>query len=255
MFRILCVEDANDTIEILSSTLYGYEVSFAKTVKEALDQLESKPFELVLLDIELPDGSGFEILAHLQSKRKNLPVICLTGKKDFSSKVSAFSLGADDFVQKPFDHRELRLRVDSKLRKVDQNKVANDRIYIGDLTCILQEQRLRNNLDGRAIDLTSHEFRIFRLLAKTPNKIFTREEILDRIWTDTVSVTDRTIDVHISNLRKKIQGSQVTIETVIGAGYRIATKTNATPSTVKPAQPSPSRVPVHSHSNPDIKAS
>ncbi len=222
MFRILCVEDASEMVEILTTTLENHQLTFASTVKDALRLLDSMSFSLMLLDVALPDGSGFEILAHLQGTQKSIPVICLTGKKDFGSKVSAFSLGADDFIQKPFDPRELKLRVDAKLRKTEGSKQAQDFLRIGDLISSAEEQRLRRSSDDRCIDLTTYEFRIFHLLARTPNKVFKRDEILSRIWTDSLSVSDRTIDVHISNLRRKLQGTQVTVETVIGTGYRIS---------------------------------
>jgi DNA-binding response OmpR family regulator len=221
MLRILCVEDAADVVAILEVTLIDYQVAFASSVTQALELLKREQFHLALFDIELPDGSGLEILASLQTQRRNMSVIFLTSKKDFASKVTAFSLGADDFIVKPFDPKELRLRVDAKLRKLTAAAEENSVLRIGTLTCNLQEQRIFKNSGRDAIDLTSFEFRIFHLLAKTPNKIFSREEILDRVWGNGVSVTDRAVDVHISNVRKKLAGTDVSIEAVIGSGYRI----------------------------------
>lgn len=225
MFRILCVEDADDILEILTTTLESHQLTFARTIKDALRLLSTDSFSLMLLDIELPDGSGFEILAQLQEKLKDLPVICLTGKKDFGSKVSAFSLGVDDFIQKPFDPREVKLRVDAKLRKLTSARQEGQMLRVGDLSFSSEEQRLQRSSDNKFIGLTAHEFRIFQLLARTPNKVFKRVEILDRVWTDSVSVTDRTVDVHISNLRRKLRGTRVSIETVIGTGYRLSIAT------------------------------
>ncbi len=227
MLRILSIEDSEESIEVLKSALHGLDLTFAKSIKESICTLEAQAFSVILLDLDLPDGSGLEIFSELREKDKNISIICITGKKDFASKISAFALGADDFIQKPFDPRELRIRVEAKLRKYILNNAEEGRVRVGDLTYSVQEQRVTRALDGSAIDLTGHEFRIFRLLAKMPSKVFTREEILERVWSDSVSVTDRTVDVHISNLRRKIGKSLVSIETVIGVGYRLSVARSA----------------------------
>lgn len=221
MSRILCVEDSTDTLEILAVVLQHHELTFAHSVREALRLVDTESFLLMILDVELPDGSGFEVLAHCQGRAKALPVICLTGKKDFASKVSAFSLGADDYIQKPFDPRELKLRVDSKLRKVRDSKRERNALRVGDLIFSVEDQRVRHATGNKPLDLTTHEYRILYLFARTPQKVFMREEILNRVWSDSVSVTDRTVDVHVFNLRRKLQGSLVTIETVVGTGYSL----------------------------------
>lgn len=128
MFKILCVEDSSDTIAILATTLEEHQVIFGKSVAEAQRFLQEDRFDLLLLDVDLPDGNGLEILATIQNKIHDMGVICLTGKQDFGSKVSAFSLGADDFVQKPFNPLELKLRVDGKLRKINKAKDAQETI-------------------------------------------------------------------------------------------------------------------------------
>ncbi len=227
MHRILCVEDSNETLEILSTILEEHHLVIAKTVQDATKYLKKEAFSLIILDVELPDGNGFEILASAQSKMENTSIICLTGKSDFASKVSAFTLGVDDFVQKPFHPQELKLRIESKLRKISKSKEQGQAIRFGDLVCSPQEQRLRRNIDNKIIDLTSHEFRIYHLLVLTPNKVFTREEILDRVWTDSVKVADRVVDVHVSNLRRKLNGTKVGVETIVGTGYRIQLNENA----------------------------
>lgn len=219
MHKILCVEDAPDTLLILKTTLAGYDVATARSLQEAKALLHKERFSLVLLDVELPDGTAFEVMSEFASTLKNIPVIFLTGKTDFATKVSAFSMGADDYIVKPFDPKELRLRVDSKLRKVIAQN--DDILQIGPLTCNVQEQRLYKQESREAIDLTSLEFRIFHLLAKTPNKIFSRSEVIDRVWGQSISVSERSVDVHVSNLRKKLEGTGVTIEAVIGSGYRV----------------------------------
>lgn len=222
MAQILCIEDSEDTILILVKALNGHNLTFARSIQEAQRALEKESYSLLLVDIGLPDGSGLEFLAEHTDLARKLPVLILTGKQDFASKVLGFSLGCDDFIIKPFDPRELLLRVETRLKKNILGDHDDTFRTIGDLIYSTQEQRLRKQSDGAIIELTSLEFRIFHLLAKAPNKIFSREEILNRVWTDHVSVIDRTVDVHISNLRRKIANSIVTIDTVIGSGYRIS---------------------------------
>lgn len=221
MYRILCVEDSEDTILLLEHALKGHQVVFARTVREALNYVEKDMFDLFLIDIELPDGTGLEFVARLPVNLKDLPILFLSGRQDFSAKVSAFSLGADDFVPKPFHAEELKLRIDARLRKKAARAGQGGTFTIGDLVCSPQEQRIARNGDNKSIELTSLEFRIFRLLTTTPNRIYQREEILNKVWSGCVAVTDRTVDVHVSNLRKKLTGSKVKIETVIGMGYRV----------------------------------
>jgi len=222
MNRILCVEDSKDSLLLLEEALAGHPLAFATTLREALNLVSRESFDLYLIDIELPDGTGFELLSALSDKARTKPILFLTGRHDFSSKVAAFSLGADDFIVKPFDLKELRLRIESRLRKSRMRDEENSTFSFGNVIGSTQEQRIHKRSDGTSIDLTSLEFRIFRLLANAPNKIFTRDEILNRIWTDSISVSLRTVDVHVSNLRRKLAETGVTIETVIGTGYRIA---------------------------------
>lgn len=221
MLPILCVEDHPETRLMLQATLGHYPLQFATTMKEAVALLEKEQFSLVLMDIELPDGNGIEIFASFGDKLRGVPCIFLTGRLDFASKAAAFSLGAEDFVAKPFDPRDLKLRVEAKLRKVQDASTQAKELRIGNLTCLLEEQRIVNQTTGAPLDLTGREFRLFYLLAKHPNKVFTRAEILERVWGGSVSVTDRAVDVHISNLRKKLAGTTVSVEAVVGSGYRI----------------------------------
>lgn len=221
MQKILCVEDSSVTAQLLKTLLSGYDVTIAKSLQEARASLAKDKFSLLLLDIELPDGTGFELMAELGDNVRFTPVIFLTGRLDFASKASAFALGADDFIVKPFDPKDVRLRIDSKLRKMAVLEQRDQILTIGNLVCNVQEQRLHKKDGGQSIDLTSLEFRIFRLLATAPNKIFTRPEILERVWGQTISVTERAVDVHISNLRKKLEGTGVNIDAIVGTGYRI----------------------------------
>ncbi len=229
MHKILVVEDAPEILLILENVLQGYDYLFATSLKQAQDLLARTQFSLVLLDVELPDGNAFDFMATAGDKFRGAQVIFLTGRGDLASKASAFSLGADDYIVKPFDANELKLRIDAKLRKFAATANQQSIMRLGRLVCNLQEQRLFKNDTGQMIDLTFLEFRIFRLLAGTQNKIFSRAEILDRVWGHSISVTDRVVDVHISNLRKKLAGTGVNIEAVIGTGYRLEVDSSLQP--------------------------
>lgn len=223
MAKILCVEDGNDTLLVLESTLKGHELHFAKSVKVAVEMLQINQFDLVLLDVELPDGTGLELLADAASRIESTPVIFLTSKSDFPTRVSAFSLGADDYIQKPFDPRDLKIRAEAKIRKALKMKAEQDLIKVGPVVCNVSEQRIYRSGEenSNAIELTALEFKIFVLLARTPNKVFSRSEILERVWGSNHSITERAVDVHVSNLRKKLNQLKVDVEGVVGTGYRI----------------------------------
>lgn len=168
----------------------------------------------------MPDGSGLEILAHLQEHSQSIPVICLTGRKDLASKASAFSLGAEDFIEKPFNPLELKMRVNARIRKYSEKKNFSQELEIGELRLSSAEQTVLTK-SGKNISLTTHEFKILNMFANAPKRIFTRDEIIHRVWRDSVSVNDRAVDVHISNVRRKISGSKVFIKAVIGRGYKL----------------------------------
>lgn len=235
MEKILCVEDGEDTLLLLAATLDSHQLIFARTLKHAIQCLTSEVYSLVIIDVDLPDGSGLEVLAATSEQLRGTPIIFLTGKSDFATKVSAFSLGADDYIQKPFDPKELRLRVDSKLRKTAHLRRDDTSFKMGPVTVNVQEQRIySSDACSKPIELTSLEFRIFQLLARTQNKIFSRDEILDRVWGNSFAVTDRAVDVHVSNLRKKLAGTGVTIEAVIGSGYRVLVSESRGPTNPTP---------------------
>jgi DNA-binding response OmpR family regulator len=223
MHEILCVEDGKDTRLILEATLKGYQLVFAPTLEAARNHIRSGSFALILLDIHLPDGNGLEFLAEISDVIESTPVVLLTSKTDLPSKASAFSMGADDFIQKPFDPRELKIRVDAKIRRNENLQRQSNILKAGHLVCHLDEQRVQGFDDrGKSeISLTTREFKILSLLLRAQNKVFSRAEILDRAWTGDLHVTERAVDVHVSNLRKKISKWGVDIEALVGSGYRL----------------------------------
>lgn len=220
MRQILCVEDSPEVRLMLETALGDYLLTFATSLREARQAIAASSFSLVLLDIGLPDGSGIELMAERASLLSGVPVIFLTGRDDLASKASAFSLGAEDFIRKPFDPIDLRLRLDARIRKASEGVSSRGFVRFGSVTCRTEEQKITwgTNEGGH---VTSIEARLFAVMAQTPQKIFTRTELLDRVWGQGISVSDRVVDVHISKLRKKLAGSGVSIESVTGTGYRI----------------------------------
>lgn len=224
MAKILCVEDAPDTVAILQILLKDHSPTFVSSLLEARRLLETRTYQLLLLDVNLPDGTGIDLMTQIYSEQKGIDVVFLTGRKDLETKATAFSLGAEDFIAKPFDPIDLKLRIDAKLRKRERSQLQNNQLKIGQLALYLDEHRAVNTQTNQTLDLTTLEFRLLALFIRTTQKVFTRPEILDRVWGTAVSVSERAVDVHVSNLRKKLAGTGVTISSVVGAGYRLEHK-------------------------------
>lgn len=226
MKKILCIEDTPESITVIKHALRDYELTCCTTVKEAtallIAQQPDSLYSVVLIDIELPDGQGYELMPVLQKTLHNTSVIFISSHLAFHEKFMAFSLGAIDFIQKPFDPRDLAMRVEAQFKRRSLQESLSQVIKIGDLTCDLDEQKFYGyNHEEKNMDLTNIEFKIFRLLSKNPNKIFPREAILERIWGNNVVITVRTVDVHISNLRRKLADTKVSIQHKHGHGYSI----------------------------------
>lgn len=225
MHKLLLVED-NEVMRVLAAnTLKEFSLSMSATLKEAQVLMQVNTFDLILLDIGLPDGDGLTFLNHLSnSSGAQTPVIIISGKTDIASKVTAFSFGAEDFISKPFDPIELKARVAAKLKKIDQAKTNLDQMKIGDLVITVSKQKvviLVNGNDQIPVDLTTLEFKLLLSLAKHPERVYTREHLLSEVWGNDLSVTLRSVDTHVAHLRKKIHKSKVKIDTVIRSGYRL----------------------------------
>ncbi len=222
--EVLVIEDNREIKVLLDFSLEDYKVCFCENLAEATKALSKQKFDLILLDLGLPDGDGLQFLTHLSSspETKDTPVIILSGKSEISNKVLAFSVGAEDFISKPFDPLELKARVAAKLKRSEKNQSKSEALKVGDLSFQVPKQRVAIVTDGKeeTIDLTSLEFRLLLTLAKAPERIFSRDFLLSEVWGSDVSVTDRTVDTHIGHVRKKISKSKCKIDTVIGSGYR-----------------------------------
>lgn len=219
---VLIVEDSPEYIHIVKAGLSSkYTVLTAETGKEALSVLQDSSVDLVLLDVVLPDMHGYQICDFIRSqpKHQNMSVIFLTGQNQIEEKLAGFDHGADDYLTKPFHVKELMARVAANLRKL--HHVESSLVQLGDLLLNTQKQTMSIRGEGRDEDLTRIEFKLLTLFARHPDWVFSRKQILEKIWPDKINVSDRTIDSHISNLRKKISNTGVLIEAVHGSGYRL----------------------------------
>jgi DNA-binding response OmpR family regulator len=222
--KILFIEDTPETQVLLQSVLKEYKVLCCSNLEEARRGLSQGPFAALILDIELPDGDGLRFLAECpEALKKQTAIFIISSKTALANKAMAFTYGADDFISKPFDPLELKMRVDAKIRKISEQQNLLENFKIEDLIVNTAEQRLYHETPSEThqISFTSLEFRIFTFLSKNKDKIISRDEIINQIWGGRVHVTDRTVDAHIAHIRKKIAASRVKIETVFGSGYKL----------------------------------
>lgn len=220
-FRLLLVDDEEDLREILTFNLAGegYQVSTAANAEEAL-KMPLEEYHLLILDVMMPGMSGFKLAEVIRRDKKlTTPIIFLTAKDTENDLLTGFNIGADDYMAKPFSIKELQARVQAVLMRSIQGGLdfEESQIEIGTLLIDLDTKQVFVN--GEPIDLTKKELEILILLARDPSKVFSREEILDRVWREDVFVMERTIDVHITRIRKKLRGSGVKIINRSGFGY------------------------------------
>ena len=222
MPKILVVDDEEDLCEILKFNLEieGYEVDTAFSAEEAL-KMDIASYQLLLLDVMMGEISGFKMASILKKEEKtaDIPIIFLTAKDTENDMLTGFNLGADDYISKPFSIRQVVARVKAVLRRTsDKEKVPeNECLKYEPLS--LDTKRIKASVDGQEVPLTKKEFEILKLLLENKGNVFSREEILSRIWKDEVYVLDRTIDVNITRLRKKIGPYGKNIVTRLGFGY------------------------------------
>lgn len=225
--KVLSIEDDLTIQALIEQSLKDFSVTTVASLRSAEVELAKNLFDAILLDIELPDGDGlkfFTKLTHDQTHKK-IPTLILSGHGDISNKLMAFSVGADDFITKPFDPLELNARLTSKIKKMQSDIEEKKTRKIGDLEIDFDRQRVFQIINGKEKDLslTAIEIKILTMLSKRTEQVFSREQILNTVWGETV-ITDRTVDSHIAHLRTKILGSSVLIDTVKNFGYRLVLK-------------------------------
>lgn len=221
MPRILVVEDEPNLALGLEDDLKleGYEVEVVRDGKTASERAQEKPFDLIILDVMLPRKDGFEVCRELRHAGLRTPIILLTAKTQESDKVLGLELGADDYVTKPFSPRELRARVKAILRRAAGE--APEVYQFGDVEVDFGRCEIRRA--GKAVEATPLEFKLLSAFIRHRGRALSRDQLLDEVWGRGIAVTDRVIDTHITNLRKKIEPEPSEpryLVSVRGVGYR-----------------------------------
>ncbi len=221
-YKILVVDDEQDLCEILKFNLEteGYTVDTANSAEEALSMGVEK-YDLLLLDVMMGGMSGFAMAKKIKSEplTEHIPIIFLTAKDTENDTVTGFNLGADDYISKPFSIREVTVRVRAVLRRTQEGGTRQQTNIISYQGLELNLDKKTVSIDGEDIPFTKTEFEILHLLLDERGKVFSRQELIDRIWPKDVLVLDRTVDVNITRLRKKIGRFSKCIVTRLGFGY------------------------------------
>jgi DNA-binding response OmpR family regulator len=219
--KILIVDDEQDIREILQFNLEneGFTAELAASAEEALPKIEKGKFSLVLLDVMMGRMSGFQLAKILKDNGNHTPIIFLTAKNTENDMLTGFSIGADDFIRKPFSIKEVIVRIKSLLKRTQtpENNTEKSKIEINNRFSINLDKK-SIDIDGNTLTLTKKEFEVLILLVQNEERIFTRDEILSRIWQHEI-VLDRTIDVHIAKIRKKLGVFASCIVKRSGYGY------------------------------------
>lgn len=224
--NVLAVDDDESTLKLITYALQdnGFNIIKLTEGNTALEYISKNIIEAAILDLSLPDIGGMDILKAIRASQFNrhIPVIILTSTDDKFDTVLALELGADDYIVKPFHKRELIARLNLRLKRMNSNNSSSIyNISFGNL-CIDTEKR-EVTKDNSIIQLTFKEFELLHLLASNPGKVFSRDNLMSQLWSDSYFAETRVIDMHISSLRKKLKDSSTKnahIETVRGVGYR-----------------------------------
>ena len=224
--KILIIEDEPDIRRNLEYNLgrEGFNASSVGTLDGAYEKINSKKFDLILLDLMLPDGSGLELCKKIKSNSETeaTPVVILTAKDDEVDRVVGFELGADDYVTKPFSVRELILRVKAILKRSDTKtkEVVEVERQFGDLKIDIDSHEV--HVDSQLIELTALEFRLLKELVDKRGRVQSRDQLLSEVWGYNAEVTTRTVDTHIKRLREKLGSMGKYVQTIRGVGYKFS---------------------------------
>ncbi len=219
MEKVLLIEDDNNLGKSINDFLAGeqFDVNWVTSLSGA-KKMDLEKYNLVILDWMLPDGQGVDFLKDIRNDGNKTPVIMLTAKTDLIDKVVGLETGANDYMTKPFEPRELLARIRVQLRQSDTQKVADKgQVSINNLTLNFDTREVFWN--GALVDMTKMEFDFLRLLAENPNRALSRDEILNKVWGYESYPSTRTVDTHVLQLRQKL--SDELIETVRGIGYKL----------------------------------
>ena len=219
--KILVVDDECDICEILSFNLQneGYEVTTALSAEDAAKKLTPE-HNLILLDVMMGGMSGFRFAEKLRRDNNKIPIIFLTAKDTENDMLTGFSVGADDYISKPFSLKEISARVKAVLKRAPEEvaEIKENVLIIDELTVdtLAKEARVGETV----LPLTKTEFEVLYLLASNPSRVYSRRQMIDSIWQDTPYITERTVDVHITRLRKKLGNKSYYISNRAGFGYK-----------------------------------
>ena len=220
--KILVVDDEEDIVELLEYNLKkeGYQVFKAMTGEEALELAKGEAPDLIILDLMLPGLDGLEVCKILKkdTRTDSIPIVMLTAKGEESDIIIGLELGADDYITEPFSPKVLLARVKTVLRRSEEKLLPKKVLQIENLTIDIPNYKLM--LKGKPIKLTKTEFNLLKCLAANPGRVFTRDQLLNKVWGEETFIGDRAIDVHIRRLRKKLGRASKFIVTVRGVGYK-----------------------------------
>lgn len=217
--KVLIVDDEPAIVDLIKINLEleGFETQYCHSGKEAVKYAQSVNPDLILLDIMLPDLNGFEVCKTIQDL--NIPIIMLTAKNDIKDKLYGLELGADDYITKPFDGRELIARIKTILRRVDKYNIKDDATIIAGPISINTAERIVY-IDGLETALTPKEFDLLLLFCENQRKVFSRENILELVWGYEFIGDSRTVDIHVQRLRRKLGAYNPYVKTIFGIGYK-----------------------------------
>ncbi len=227
MDTILLVDDEPSIVSLAKMYLErdGFRTESAENGLLALEKVEKMKPDLIVLDIMLPGVDGFEVCRRLRGAGNQTPIIMLTARDEDIDKIIGLELGADDYLTKPFNPRELVARVKAILRRIDRPASAGSSpLHFAGLTIDLERREV--SLNSQPISLRTQEFDLLLSLAEQPGRVFTREQLLEKAWGFDFYGQTRTVDVHIAQLRKRLAGSPLKIETVTGVGYKLIAENN-----------------------------
>lgn len=223
MYKILLVEDCKETYQILIQTTAPFaQLYWSKNLEEANQLLLKESYDLIVLDIGLPDGNGIEFCSSLQETHSQVPIFFLTGHSSLPEKVLGFSAGADDYITKPFSILELRARIEARLRKNKFQTIISDFFKWKELQIIKSKQEVYicDHEELQKVELTNLEFKILLYFANRTGEVIARDQILNDIWGENIHIYQRSVDTHVSKLRKKLGIVSHIIESIHGSGYK-----------------------------------
>ena len=220
--KIWCIEDDENINNLITYALasQGFEAEGMTCFADMDKKLQESQPDLFLLDIMLPDTDGITILKKLKenSSTRDIPVIMLTAKNSEIDIVKALDLGAEDYITKPFGILEMVSRVKAVLRRCEKDKKSEDKLSFGMI--VMDKERHRVTVDGETVELTLKEFSLLKLFLESPQRVLTRENIMDAVWGDSYVGESRTVDMHIKTLRHKLGNAGEAIVTIRGVGYK-----------------------------------